>query len=122
MSNEPTFGEMLRQLRLLTRLTQEELAERAGLAAITIRRLESGQTTPYPKTLAQLLQALALSPEVSSGMTEALVSALHRESVNTSEDTATISEPSLGEVSAASLHQSILALPAPMPPLFVLTL
>jgi len=62
--NEPLdFGELLRRYRMHARLTQEGLAERAGLAARTIRSLERGeQHTPREITVNLLAEALGLAP------------------------------------------------------------
>ncbi len=56
-----TFGELLREYRLATGLTQEALAERAGLSVFGIQKLERGTTQPYPDTARRLFRALALS-------------------------------------------------------------
>ncbi len=55
------FGALLRQLRLAASLTQEALAERAGLSVRGLRHLEDGTRHPYPDTLSQLVAALGLS-------------------------------------------------------------
>jgi predicted ATPase len=58
-----TFGELLRQHRLASALSQEALAERAQLSQDAIRSLESGRRrSPRPATVALLADALALSP------------------------------------------------------------
>jgi tetratricopeptide (TPR) repeat protein/transcriptional regulator with XRE-family HTH domain len=57
-----TFGALLRQYRLAVGLTQEALAERAGLSRRGICDLERGaRQAPQPGTLALLVRALALS-------------------------------------------------------------
>ena len=43
---QPTFGELLRRYRLARRLTQAELAERAGLSTRGINDLERGEPEP----------------------------------------------------------------------------
>src|SRR5215469_1010764 len=63
MPTSLTFGEMLRQHRLAAGLTQEALAERAGLSEHGIQKLERGVTHPYRDTLQRLLYALKLSVE-----------------------------------------------------------
>jgi transcriptional regulator with XRE-family HTH domain len=56
------FGPVLRSLRLAAGLTQEDLAERAGLSVRTISDLERGATgRPYPKTVTLLAHALELT-------------------------------------------------------------
>ncbi len=58
------FGARLRDLRETAGLTQEELAERAGLTAKTISLLERGERKrPYPHTVRSLADALELSEE-----------------------------------------------------------
>jgi transcriptional regulator with XRE-family HTH domain len=61
MAASPTFGDLLRQHRLARGLTQEALAERAGLSEHGIQKLERGVTHPYRDTLQRLLGALKLS-------------------------------------------------------------
>jgi transcriptional regulator with XRE-family HTH domain len=63
MSSEMGFGERLRQHRLAAGLTQEALAERAGLSVHGIQKLERGVTRPYPDTLRRLLRVLHLSAD-----------------------------------------------------------
>ncbi|MGB8909754.1 MAG: helix-turn-helix domain-containing protein [Candidatus Cybelea sp.] len=60
----PDFGTLLRSFRLTAGLSQEALAERAGMSAHGIRALERGyRRTPQRGTLALLAGALALSDE-----------------------------------------------------------
>ena len=54
------FAVLLRGYRLAAGLTQEALAERAGLSANGIQKLERGVTRPQRDTLERLLQALYL--------------------------------------------------------------
>jgi transcriptional regulator with XRE-family HTH domain len=55
------FGELLRNSRLRAALTQEELAERAGLSVRAVGKLESGETAkPRPATVRLLANALGL--------------------------------------------------------------
>lgn len=59
---ETSFGDLLRRHRLAARLTQEALAERAGLSTRGISDLERGaRDLPRKETLRQLLQALDLT-------------------------------------------------------------
>ncbi|HYW25984.1 MAG TPA: helix-turn-helix domain-containing protein [Terriglobales bacterium] len=56
------FGAVLRRHRLAARLTQEALAERAGLNAKSVSALESGvRRSPYRATVDRLADALDLS-------------------------------------------------------------
>ena len=62
MLEEP-FGDALRRLREAAGLTQEQLAERAGLSFNAISSLERGERQrPYPNTLQALAAALDLIP------------------------------------------------------------
>src|ERR1700722_2073994 len=57
-----SFGELLRRCRRACGLSQEELAERAGVGVRTICDLERGRTTrPYRRTVGLLAEALGLS-------------------------------------------------------------
>jgi transcriptional regulator with XRE-family HTH domain len=58
-----TFGALLRRHRLAAGLTQEALAERAGLSVYGIQKLERGITHPYRDTAARLVSALDLAPD-----------------------------------------------------------
>ena len=56
-----SFGELLRYYRLMSGLTQEELADRSGLSVRTIANMERGRTTrPYRRSVRSLADALAL--------------------------------------------------------------
>src|SRR5262245_42597577 len=59
---EPSsFGEVLRRVRFEAGLTQEDLAERAGLSARGVQDLERGlRRSPYPATTRRLAEALGL--------------------------------------------------------------
>lgn len=63
MTNETgaAFSELLRRCRLAAGLTQEALADRAGVSARNIRALERGGTTPQRETTRRLANALELS-------------------------------------------------------------
>src|SRR5215212_11547166 len=60
---ETSFGDLIRRHRTAAGLTQEALAERAGLSTRGISDLERGaRGLPRKDTLQLLLQALDLSP------------------------------------------------------------
>jgi len=66
------FGAQLRALRLRSGLSQEALAERAGLGTGAVAALERGsRRSPYPSTLGALAEALGLSPEERSAFAQA---------------------------------------------------
>ncbi len=57
-----SFGDLLRRYRVAAGLTQEELAERAGLSRRAVGALETGERlTPHQETIALLVQALGLT-------------------------------------------------------------
>ena len=59
-----SFGALLLRYRLAADLTQEELAEQAGLSTRAISDLERGvNRAPQPATLLLLAEALQLSAE-----------------------------------------------------------
>jgi transcriptional regulator with XRE-family HTH domain/tetratricopeptide (TPR) repeat protein len=62
MPQRLTFGELLKRYRAAAHLTQDELAERAGLSAKAISALERGERqAPRRETVALLAEALRLS-------------------------------------------------------------
>ena len=63
-AGQATFGELLRQYRLAAGLSQEALAERAGLSVQGLSLLENGKRqAPYRSTVALLARALGLSTD-----------------------------------------------------------
>src|SRR5579871_3725018 len=67
-----SFGSLLRSYRTNAGLTQEELAERAGLSRRGIADLERGaRRAPYAHTLAQLRTALDLSEAEHAALVDA---------------------------------------------------
>ena len=72
MKKYPEFGPVLRRLRLERGLSQEELAERAGMASHAhISRLESGRKQPTLEMLFGLADALKVEAwKIVKAMTE----------------------------------------------------
>jgi predicted ATPase/class 3 adenylate cyclase len=69
----PAFGEMLRRARVAAGLSQEELAERAGLSARGISDLERGaRRVPRRDTVELLAAALGLAPEERARLAAAI--------------------------------------------------
>jgi predicted ATPase/DNA-binding XRE family transcriptional regulator len=69
-----TFGELLRRFRMGGGLTQEALAEKAGLSARGISDLERGsRRAPHPDTVRRLAEALGLEREDHSLLAESAV-------------------------------------------------
>jgi predicted ATPase/transcriptional regulator with XRE-family HTH domain len=63
-ADDRSFGALLREFRLAARLSQEALAERAGMSARGISDLERGiHRAPYQQTVNLLLDALGLNRE-----------------------------------------------------------
>ncbi|MGY1743053.1 MULTISPECIES: ATP-binding protein [unclassified Blastococcus] len=72
MSGPGPFAERLRRLREAAALTQEELAERAGLTGKAVSALERGERRrPYPHTVRALADALGLDDAARSELAEA---------------------------------------------------
>src|SRR5688572_25646915 len=74
-TSSATFGTLLRHHRLTAGLTQEVLAERAGLSVRGVQRLERSQTAPRAETLRLLADTLHLDPEARAD----LIAAAHPE-------------------------------------------
>lgn len=55
------FGERLKAIRIAANLTQEQLAEKVGMRAQNITRLETGGRTPSWETVLRLAEALGVS-------------------------------------------------------------
>jgi transcriptional regulator with XRE-family HTH domain len=69
-----SFGDLLKRYRLAAGLTQEELAERAGLSVPGLSALESGKRqTPYRHTVTLLATALGLSSDEAARLQAAVV-------------------------------------------------
>jgi transcriptional regulator with XRE-family HTH domain len=67
-----SFGHLLRQARLMSGLTQEELALRAGLSVRAIGDLERGRTNrPHPRSARLLADALELTPDAAERLSRA---------------------------------------------------
>jgi predicted ATPase/DNA-binding XRE family transcriptional regulator len=66
------FGQLLRRFRLAAGLSQEELAERAGLSVRGISDLERGQrSSPFPETVRRLADGLGLNDAERAELTVA---------------------------------------------------
>ncbi|HZF58488.1 MAG TPA: helix-turn-helix domain-containing protein [Rubrobacter sp.] len=68
-TRDETFGARLRRHREVAGLTQEELAQKAGLSANAVGQLERGERKhPYPHTVRSLASALGLSEQERSAL------------------------------------------------------
>jgi transcriptional regulator with XRE-family HTH domain len=57
---EKRLGRRIRELRKERRMSQTELAEKAGVALMTISRLERGEHDPHTRTLWQIARGLGV--------------------------------------------------------------
>ncbi|MGA5135304.1 helix-turn-helix domain-containing protein [Streptomyces olivoreticuli] len=97
------FSTLLRQLRRNAGITQETLAERAGVGVRTIRGLETGERAdPRVNTVRLLADALELRPAERE---ELLAAAVHRTEHRT-DGSADHVEPAAGQPGSA-LHESL---------------
>ena len=62
----------LRRIRQGAVMSQEELAERSGVARDTISKLETGQRGAYPSTIRKLAAGLDVEPRMLLGGVEYL--------------------------------------------------
>ena len=62
----------LRDLRLRAVMSQEDLAEKSGVARDTISKLERGQRGAYPSTIRKLAAGLEVEPRMLLGGVEYL--------------------------------------------------
>jgi transcriptional regulator with XRE-family HTH domain len=62
----------LRRVRQGAVMSQEELAERSGVARDTISKLETGQRGAYPSTIRKLAAGLEIRPQMLIGGVEYL--------------------------------------------------
>jgi len=56
------IGDNLKRQRIRKALTQEELAQQAGLTTASVARIERNETEPRMSTLRKLAKALDLDP------------------------------------------------------------
>ena len=68
MGMTPTFGHWLRQRRKALGLTQKALAQEAGCAEVTLRKIESGDLQPSAPLVASIAQALGVDERDLPGL------------------------------------------------------
>jgi D-alanyl-D-alanine-carboxypeptidase/D-alanyl-D-alanine-endopeptidase len=56
------IGDRLKAVRIEQALTQEELADQAGVSTNTVARLERNETEPHMPTVRKLAAALGVEP------------------------------------------------------------
>ena len=76
----------LRDLRRRAVMSQEDLAEKSGVARDTISKLETGQRGAYPSTIRKLAAGLDLEPRILVGGVEYLEEAPEEGSPEKSKD------------------------------------
>jgi transcriptional regulator with XRE-family HTH domain len=81
MTEDATFGVLLRETRLAARLSQADLSERSGLPKPTLSRYENGHVLPSLATLRKLADALGVGESEllpgSKSPNEIFLEALH---------------------------------------------
>jgi XRE family transcriptional regulator, aerobic/anaerobic benzoate catabolism transcriptional regulator len=60
MDAQKRLGQRIREHRKERRMSQTELAQRAGVALMTISRLEWGEHDPHVRTLSQIAKGLGV--------------------------------------------------------------
>jgi len=58
------IGDRLKDLRIEQALTQRELADKAGIGANTVNRIELNETKPHMSTIRKLAGALGVEPRI----------------------------------------------------------
>jgi len=56
------IGDKLKNLRIEQALTQRELADKAGIGANTVNRIELNETEPHMSTIRKVARALDVEP------------------------------------------------------------
>lgn len=71
-SAQPALGQAVRTLRQKTGLSQDDLAGRAGLDAVSIARLEAGQVDPTWGSMRRIAGGLGVPLEELAELAETL--------------------------------------------------
>jgi predicted ATPase/transcriptional regulator with XRE-family HTH domain len=112
LDDSNTFGVLLRRRREEAGLSQEELAEHAGLTGKAVGALERGDRRhPYPATVRQLADALGLSPEDRTALLATLPA--RGKAIGRTAADVTTGVPALSTVEAAG-STPLSDLPAPL--------
>lgn len=61
---DKVFGKILREFRIKSRLTQEQLAEKLGISLKYISRIENGNNGIKTQTLIKYLNILGINPNI----------------------------------------------------------
>ena len=62
------IGQSIQEARKKAKLTQKELAEKVGIATITVQQYERGVRTPQIETLQKIAQALNIDVGILYGV------------------------------------------------------
>ena len=62
----------LREARQLRRMSQQSLADRAGVARVTVSQIELGKSGPRPHIARRISQALGMTPAEIAEFSEAV--------------------------------------------------
>lgn len=73
LDSQTTFGQRLRQARLLAGFSQSDLEERSGIPKARLSRYENGHVLPSLQTLQKLSTALAVSEATLLGDQRAIL-------------------------------------------------
>lgn len=57
-----SIGEMIRKRRKYAGITQQDLADAAGISVMSVRRYETGERTPNVEVIRKIVKALKASP------------------------------------------------------------
>jgi transcriptional regulator with XRE-family HTH domain len=69
---DPALGLAIKELREARRLTQEELASRAGTTVGTVSRMEAAKSAPAWATVMQIIEAMSVSlPDLARAVEKA---------------------------------------------------
>ncbi len=112
VADAPEFADLLRSYRRRSNLTQEELAESAGISPAAVSLLERGLTQAPQKATAQLLSAaLHLSPDEAAPFLEAARRKLRADASSGGADRERESEPPGTPETPAPFRDVILPVP-----------
>ncbi|MGW1739840.1 helix-turn-helix domain-containing protein [Nocardia sp. NPDC001965] len=74
------LGSVISERRILLRLSQEELAERARISVRALRDIERGKTRfPHPESVRRLATALGMDPDQGRVLLQSLPRRLRRD-------------------------------------------
>lgn len=107
MDGNASFGHWLQRRRNALRLTQRELAQQVGCAAVTIRKIEADERRPSVQIAQRLAARLALAPAERAAFLHAARAELCADQLSSP-----VQFPSL-----PALHRRLSNLPAPLTPL-----